>query len=155
MSIQIVNRDAFYIVGYMVETCLETAVTDIAMIEKQYDDNKAVLLAMQNSNGHYGLMWYTQNHRYCYLLGVDVEHQIPERESLHCRLVPAARYAVMEVERDQSVFAAWSEFFEKNLPSAGWKPDYNHGMFFEYYPDDGSGSCQLWTPVLPQADNGA
>jgi predicted transcriptional regulator YdeE len=149
MSIIISDRDAFAILGVMVETNLATAGQDITLLEKHYTELAPRIKAHRDAQGHYGLMWYTQDHRYCYLLGVSVDQTVSESEPLLCRQIPAARYAVMNVSGDESVFAAWGEFFEKILPSEGWAPDYEHGQFFEYYPDDGSFYCQLWTPVKP------
>lgn len=153
MSIQIKDREPFYLLGVMVETSLATAGQDISALEKVYIESEPELITHAITPWHYGLMWYTHDHRYCYLLGVAVEQMLGERNPLLCRHIPAARYAVLEVERDQSLFTAWGDFFDKVLPSAGWAPDYNHRMFFEYYPEDGGGSCQLWTPVLPQVEN--
>jgi predicted transcriptional regulator YdeE len=149
LSIKVMDRDAFYIIGIMVETSLATAVRDISILEQQYEEYAPLSMALRSSQGHYGLMWYTQNHNYCYLLGVSVKKLLPESDNLLCRYIPAARYAVMNVAADQSVFTAWGDLFEKILPAVGWAPDYEHGMFFEYYPDDGAECCQLWTPVKP------
>ena len=43
---------------------------------------------------------------------------------------------------------AWTVFFFEAIPQAGYAPNYEHGFFFEYYPDGVHGSFELWTPVV-------
>ena len=149
MPIQLIDREAFTISGYFVETCLETSARDIAGVESEYEDNLPGLLGIRLGTGHYGLMWYTENHRYCYLLGVQTTDRPTGMDGLSVRGIPAASYAVLDVSNGQSVFTAWGQFFEVDLSAAGLKPDYEHGLFFEYYPEDPLAGCQLWTPVKP------
>ena len=40
----------------------------------------------------------------------------------------------------------WTESFY--IPEAGYAPDEAHGFYFEYYPDEVYGRCELWTPVV-------
>jgi AraC family transcriptional regulator len=46
-----------------------------------------------------------------------------------------------------SAVEAWTDYFDNALPEAGYAPDTDHGMYFEFYPGDNLSSCQLWTPV--------
>jgi predicted transcriptional regulator YdeE len=149
MPIQLIDREAFTISGYYIETSLETSVQDIARVEGQYEENLSRLNSLRQGKGHYGLMWYTENHRYCYLLGVQSSDRPTEVDDLSVRIIPSASYAVLEVPKGKSIFTAWGEFFEADLPAAGLKPDYEHGLFFEYYPEDPTAACQLWTPIKP------
>ncbi len=42
---------------------------------------------------------------------------------------------------------AWTEFFYKVIPDLGYQVDEQHGFYFEYFLNDISGECELWTPI--------
>jgi AraC family transcriptional regulator len=148
MDLMIEEREAFYIAGYVVETSLETCVDDISKVWKQFQREKGNLFStIREGEGYYGLMWYTTDHRYCYLLGVASHQPVAEENELCCRAIPAGRFARVEVPEDDSVLEAWREFFDVTLPENHLAPDYEHGMFFEYYPEEYSAACQLWSPI--------
>lgn len=148
MELIIEQREAFNIAGYVVETSLETCVADISRLWKQFQREKGRLFeTVREGTGFYGLMWYTTEHRYCYLLGVAASQPVPEVDELCCKAIPAARFARVEVPEEASVLEAWREFFDVTLPEHQLAPDYKHGMFFEYYPEEYSAACQLWSPI--------
>ncbi len=62
--------------------------------------------------------------------------------------IPAALYAVAPFGKDYDGVKAWTDFFFEAIPQAGYAPDYEHGFFFEYYPDGANGDYELWTPVV-------
>ena len=62
--------------------------------------------------------------------------------------IPAAHYAVAYFEKDYDGVEAWTDFFFEAIPKVGYAPDYEHGFFFEYYPDGANGNYELWTPVV-------
>lgn len=150
MKIKMIERSALTICGYVVETSLETCEQDLRALWEDFRDGKrkGQLQSLAGSRGGiYGLMWYTQNHRYCYLLGMETEVKETGLNSVCIKRVPEARYAVVSVPSNMSVVEAWTLFFEKVLPEAGYMPDSDHGLYFEYYPDEDSETCELWTPV--------
>jgi AraC family transcriptional regulator len=43
--------------------------------------------------GLYGLMWYTKNHKYCYLLGMETKATTIQLDEVSIKTLPPARYA--------------------------------------------------------------
>ncbi len=88
MNINIVERDTFFICGYLVETTSEQNEKDITALYNNFfgSGKEANLRKLKGcKNGYYGLSWYTKGHeRYCYLLGMEVngENITPESSSL-------------------------------------------------------------------------
>ncbi len=162
LNLKFEHRDGFHVCGYSVETCLDTCREDLSLLRRDFDAQKGVLFeALGFRDAVYGLMWYTQDHRYRYLIGVEAADAGKAPSGAQCVCIPAAEYAVATVPPSVSAFDAWTAFFEKALPAVGYTPDSNHGLYFEYYPCGmGSGAdvsaanmdhaCELWTPVIRQ-----
>lgn len=53
-------------------------------------------------------------------------------------LVPA-EFAVLHVPASLPAVDAWTQYYEKILPEAGYVPNKEHGIDFEYYPHGGGG----------------
>lgn len=150
MDLKIVNRNEITLCGDVVETSLDTCKKDLGELWDNYREGKSSILfrnTIEYSKGLYGLMWYTQNHRYCYLLGKETNPDRTDIDSARLKKVPAARYAIVSVPENMSITEAWTVFFEKILPEAGYMPDSDHGLYFEYYEDESNKTCELWTPV--------
>jgi predicted transcriptional regulator YdeE len=143
------DRDTFYISGYFVETCLDTCDSDVTRLWSEFQKEKEILYTNFGiKDGFYGLMWYTENHRYCYLLGIETNKLSTAMNGVSCMCIPKSHYAITEVPNNMSIVEAWTEYFEKTLPDAGYIPNAEHGMYFEYYPTFDASGCQLWTPIL-------
>jgi AraC family transcriptional regulator len=142
LDIRFAKRDAFTVTGYAIETDLAASAKDIGSL---WDKNKDNLLSIPTSDSClYGVMWYTKNHRYYYLLGIHGEN-ITMNEAAQVK-IPAARFAVASVPGDMPAVEAWTIFFEKDLPALKTVPDAEHGRYFEFYGQDEA--CELWTPVI-------
>jgi AraC family transcriptional regulator len=61
--------------------------------------------------------------------------------------IPSAKYIVAEIPAGTNIVDAWTEFFYKVIPDLGYEVDERHGYYFEYYCNDLSGDCELWTPI--------
>jgi predicted transcriptional regulator YdeE len=153
MQIRFIEKDDFQICGYSVETSLAESSQDVAALYKDYfNSGKAMAIdnaAKNKATEYYGLMWYLEGHeRYRYLLGKETLNRslIPAEAEL--KELSAALYAVASFEKDYDGVKAWTDFFFEAIPQAGYAPDYEHGFFFEYYPDGVNGSYELWTPVV-------
>jgi predicted transcriptional regulator YdeE len=150
MQMRIVDRNAITLCGLTVETSLETCENDLGDLWSDFKErglDNILNTVPECKNGIYGLMWYTEHHRYCYLLGVETEAEPTEPGSPTVKRIPPARYAVVGVPDGMSLIEAWTEFFEETLPKAGYAPDSEHGFYFEYYRSIDSSSCELWAPV--------
>ncbi|SET30516.1 AraC family transcriptional regulator [Natronincola peptidivorans] len=148
---EIINRDELMICGYVVETSVDNCSTELGRLWDDYRNNKSDELLEAKyrcKEGLYGLMWYTENHRYCYLLGREIKStgvELPKSKAI--KKIPPARYAVYTVPNNMSVFDAWTVFFEEEIPKEGYEPNAEIGLYFEYYTDKDSNSCQLWAPI--------
>lgn len=147
------ERAEFELCGYFVETGSEDNDKNInALFHDYFHQGKAKMIeqiAKNNGAEHYGLVWYTQNHeKYCYLLGKEVV--APEKIPLGAQLmrIPKTRYAFEAFEAEVDIIRAWSDFFYKDIPESGYEPNYEHGLWFEYYPDGIYGKYELWSPVV-------
>ncbi len=144
LKIRFENREHFKVYGYAAETSLDTNDQDLTRLWQHKND----LLSLQNdSPSLYGVMWYTEQHRFFYLLGFPVTEYLQFLEGMVFAEIPAARFAVAAVPEGMSAVTAWTEFFEKELPAHKFTPDTEHGKYFEYYTPNGS--LELWTPVKP------
>jgi predicted transcriptional regulator YdeE len=150
MKLKLINRNGFTICGNTVETSFETCEKDVGELWSNFRKGKSNIVfknSIEYNKGLYGLMWYTRNHRYCYLLGKEADTNIEHMDVAGVKRVPAARYAVVKVPENMSIMEAWTVFFEKILPEADYIPDSDHGLYFEYYENEDNGTCELWTPV--------
>lgn len=150
MDIRIIDRGEITIGGIVTETSVETCTKDLNELWKTFKERNLSGL-FRNVPGYkkglYGLMWYTQAHRYCYLLGMETNKAEPGLDNVSIKTLPPARYAVVSVPDDMTVLEAWGEFFEKDLPVAGLLPVLENGLYFEFYPDEDGKTCELWTPI--------
>ena len=144
MQIRFENKEGFSVCGYAVETHLSSCDKDVGQLWEKYEDT---LLDLPESKGClYGVMWYTEHHRYFYLLGIKSgERPISDMTEV---MIPAAYFAIATVPENTNTIEAWTECFEKNLPRLGYIPDAEHGKYFEFY--DANKARELWTPVHKQ-----
>ncbi len=153
MMLELVTRPAFHICGYATETTLEGNDGDIAALYRDFFETgkEHTLLRLPGcQNGYYGLEWYTEGHQsFFYLLGKAVDETADTPAGAVIKHIPAARYAVAEMPAGRNLVEAWTEFFYTGIPGAGYAPNAEHGFYFEYYPEDVHGRCELWTPVIP------
>lgn len=151
MKTRIVERDAFSICGYAVETSLENNNHDISKLYEKFQNEKydSILKQLPGCEiGYYGLEWYTEGHKsFFYLLGKSVgKTAVPPKEAI-IKHIPAAKYIVAEIQAETNIVDAWAEFFYKVIPDLGYEVDEQYGYYFEYYQNGISGDCDLWTPI--------
>lgn len=147
MDFHLIQRDSFSICGYCVETSLKTCGPDLAKLWKEYGRKKEQLFSkFGRRDDFYGLMWKTGGQRYCYLIGIDVPAGSEMPEETIRKDIPPAKYAVASVPAARSAVEAWTEYYNRALPEAGYEPNAVHGFDFEYYREDSS-FYELWTPV--------
>ncbi len=148
MDIRFVNREAFVVAGYAVETNHTSNDKDLGELWHTY---RTHLLADPESRSClYGVLWYTENHGYYYLLGIEQRNNKLTDEQTMSVEIPAAQFAVAVVPGGMTAGEAWTEYFEIELPALGVRPDAAHGRYFEFYNQDGV--CELWTPVTAGED---
>jgi predicted transcriptional regulator YdeE len=153
MQLRITNGASFQICGYSIETSLEESGTDVEALYNDYFNSEKSLLidsvAKNKSAEIYGLMWYLDGHeRYRYLVGKETANLSVIPAGAELKELPASLYAVASFGKDYDGVKAWTDFFFEAIPQAGYAPDYEHGFFFEYYPDGANGDYELWTPVV-------
>ena len=141
MKIQFLTQADFFVHGYAVETVLSSCEKDVGQL---WEKHKEDLLAIPAGKSClYGVMWYTEDHKYYYLLGIKSE--TPPQSDMITVMIPAADFAVATVPSHMSSVEAWTQYFEKELPALLYVPDAEHGKYFELYDEDEN--CELWTPV--------
>lgn len=143
MDIRFEHRNKFIVYGYSVETELSSCDTDIGQLSEKYEDT--LLNIPEGKSCLYGVMWYTEGHKYYYLMGIEgSDKTILDDGSTHID-IPSAYFAVATVPHNLTIIEAWTDYFEKELPALGYIPDAEHGIYFEFHNSDGI--CELWTPV--------
>jgi len=149
---KLVERETFYICGYAVETTAEQNNNDISSLYGNFFETgkEAALLRLQGSKrGYYGLSWYTKDHeKYCYLLGIEVGRVNEPPENALLKVVSRTTYAVADYPHEKDIMKAWNEFFYTDIPKAGYAPNEQHNLYFEYYPESVHGDYELWVPVV-------
>jgi predicted transcriptional regulator YdeE len=152
MEINLVEKEAFFICGYSVETTLVQNDKDVSAL---YDDffrngKEAILMNLNGSKkGYYGLSWYTQGHeRYCYLLGMEIGQENTAPENAVLKNIPKTTYAMARFPHGEDILKAWNEFFYNEIPKTGFKVNEGHNLYFEYYPGSVYGEFELWVPVV-------
>jgi len=150
MPFKFVERDDFYIGGCSVETTLVNSSKDIALLFQSCENKNFALKEAE----HYGLMWYTQGHeRYRYLVGKETPYSSSIPIGLELKHIPKALFAVASYPHGYDNTKAWTDFFFTDIPTMGYTPNYEHGYFFEYYPNGAEGDFELWTPVEKVKEN--
>lgn len=151
MKTRIAERGSFSICGYAVETNLENNDPDISKLYDKFQKEgyDSILKQIpQCEEGYYGLEWYTEGHKsFFYLLGRAVGETAAAPVEAEIKTIPAAKYIVAEIPAGTNIVDAWTEFFYKLIPELGYEVDDQHGYYFEYYRNDLSGDCELWTPI--------
>jgi len=158
MKIHFEKRDSFRVSGFAVETSLDSAVVDVAYLWEKYE--KKLLDLANGESPLYGLMWYTENHNYFYLLGIeDNDNSITDifnninninsnnensKNEIVSVDIPSACFGIATIPEEMDVIEAWTQYFEVELPKLAYLPDDEHGKYFESYFD---GVCEFWTPV--------
>lgn len=100
-------------------------------------------------SGYYGLEWYSEGHKsFFYLLGKEVDADTEAPSGALAKYIPATQYAAVRLPAGTELVKAWTEFFYTAIPGAGYAPDENNGFYFEFYPENVAGACELWTPVI-------
>lgn len=146
MKIRIENTDGFTVHGYAVETLLNSAEKDVGELWEKY---KSYLLSVPESQSClYGVMWYTENHRYFYLLGIKSEQ--PPKSDMVTIPIPAADYSIAAVPDNMNEIEAWTQYFDTELPRLGYLPDAELNIYYEFY--NSNEKCELWTPVNKQSN---
>jgi len=142
MKIRFENRDKFSVCGYVKETDLENAPREVGQLWDKYENELRKI--PDSKSCLYGVMWYTDetHQRYCYLLGIETDKI---QGDMVCVEIPAGYFAVATEPEEMTENEAWTEFFFKEIPSRGFMPDEQHGIYFEFYNE--KGDCELWTPV--------
>ena len=145
MKIQLKKREAFKVYGYVTETNAENNDRDIGLLWSQYE---SVLRKIPESRGQlYGVIWYTdESHkRYCYFLGFESSREYNDYDFIE---IPSGNFAVAKVSKKMTEMEAWTEFFYNAIPANNLVPDEKHGLYFEFYNENGN--CELWAPVIPK-----
>jgi|GEM_PF-892420 len=154
-SMRLVDRGTFGVCGWAVDTTLEDNDRAISAL---YDDffgsgKETRLRDLDGSQpGYVGLCWYTQGHdRYSYLLGVQADPNGEPPAGAIVKTLGPATWAVASYPTGKNIIDAWTEFFYTDIPQAGYAPNEEYNLYFEYYPGDVHGNYQLWVPVVPAA----
>ncbi len=149
---KLINKETFCVCGYAVETTLAQNDQDLAGLFKDFfsTNKESILLRLHGSKkGYYGLTWYTQTHeKYCYLLGIEVGVGNEPPENALLKSVPETVYAVSGYPQDRDIIDAWNEFFYTDIPKAGYAPNEQHNLYFEFYPESVHSNYELWVPVV-------
>lgn len=150
LDLRLCSRNTFLIAGNSMETSLETCRMDLEKLWRDYDSAKKKLYDLFGAReDFYGFMWKTEvsKNSYFYLIGIEVAkaENLPEKAEI--KRIPSAEYAVVLVQSSLSAVEAWTEFYNKVLPEAGYIPAAGHDFDFEYYPHGAGKDYELWTPV--------
>ena len=121
MKTRIVEREAFYICGYAVETNLEENDNDISKLYARFENNRYDSILKQLplfGKGYYGLEWYTEGHEsFFYLFGREIGEMTVAPKGSEIKYIPSAKYLVAEILAGTNLVDAWTEFFYKVIPS--------------------------------------
>ena len=148
---KLVERDTLHICGYAEETDAKHNGDDLSALYKDFFDNKVSnLMSLPGSKkGYYGLMWYTHGHeKYCYLLGTQVRGDCQPPANSTLKTIPKTTYAVACYPHDKDIIEAWTEFFYTDIPNAGYAPNEQLNLYFEFFPESVEGDYELWVPVV-------
>lgn len=150
MIFRLLNRSAFSICGYSMETSLETCGMDLRKLWKDYGSTSQKLYNVFGvREDFYGLMWKTKTSKssYIYLIGIEVAETKKPPEKAEIKQIPPAKYAVASVPASLSAVDAWNEFYNNVLTESEYTPAVGHVFDYEYYPHGDGNDYELWTPV--------
>jgi len=155
MKIRFEKRNSFKVLGFAVETNLDSAIEDVGYLWENYE--KKLLDLANGESPLYGIMWYTEDHNYFYLLGIeDNDNFISDiidninvsdensKNEVFSVDIPSACFGVATIPEEMDGIEAWTQYFEVELPKLSYLPVDEHGKYFESYFD---GVCEFWTPV--------
>lgn len=149
---KLIKREAFSICGYAVETNAQQNTDDLSALYKNFSSTgkKTILRKLQGSKkGFYGLMWYTQeHHKYCYLLGIEVNEKCKPPANSVLKAIPKTTYAVSCYADSKDTIEAWNELFFTVILSEGYIPNDPFNLYFEFHPENIDGNYELWVPVV-------
>ncbi|MDR3090760.1 MAG: GyrI-like domain-containing protein [Clostridiales bacterium] len=112
MEIRFENKADFIVRGYAVETILSSSEKDVGQL---WEKHKEDLLAIPESKSSlYGVMWYTENHKYFYLLGIKNEK--PPKSDMTAVTIQAANFAIATVP------GKYFEFYNAEGACELWTP---------------------------------
>ena len=152
MYFELCSRGAFSICGYCTETSLETCGLDLHGLWSLFRHRKKELFdSFGAREDFYGLMWTTAKDRYCYLIGIEADDKKSLPAGTILKHIPPAEYAVARIPSAVDAVKAWTDYYYKTLPEAGYIPNSGHGFDFEYYPHGGEKDYELWTPAAKKA----
>jgi predicted transcriptional regulator YdeE len=147
MEVKIVQREEFIIGGLSVETTPENNDKDIEVLFSYFCNRKMQLLnnITKNTKEYYGVIWYTKLHeRYKYLVGQKINSITNDFD---VKILPEGQYACSKFSANYDPIKAWTDFYYKGIPEAGYKPIEKNDISFEYYPNGLNGEYELWTLV--------
>jgi len=137
---ELIERETFYICGYVVETDAIQNDNDISNLYSNFfsERKNVVLQSLPGSKkGYYGLSWYSQGHeKYCYLLGIEFSEKVNPPQGAVTKTLEKALFAKASYPKDKNIIEAWNEFYYRDIPSTGYAPNEPYNLYFEYYPDD-------------------
>ena len=142
MDIRFENKEAFTVCGYLIETSDVSYEADTRLLRDKYEDKLRTFT--KNDTEIYGVTWYCNIEDVTYyLLGIEKLHQASIGED--SVEIPAATFAVATIPAEMSVYDAWIELFEKELPSVGYSYTEFTEKCFELYRN---GVLEIWVPVV-------
>ncbi len=145
MKLRFEKRNKFKVFGYSTETNLENSNDDL---EELWSEHENELQNISEGNSRlYGVMCYTdESHKnYSYLLGIELP--LSKSKNIDYIEIPSSCFAVASVPKEMTAIEAWTEFFYKDIPENGYVVNEKHGIYFEFFDEDGN--FELWTPVKP------
>lgn len=151
MDFKLIKRGPFSVCGYSVETCLKTCGPDLHKLWNDFEVKKKELFDIYGKRENfYGLMWKTakESDHYYYLIGIEINKAAKIPEGAELKQIPSEEYAVASVPPSVSAVDAWTDYYYKTLPKAGYEPNAGSGIDFEYYPLGGNKRYEIWTPVV-------
>lgn len=91
----VLKIEKFNIIGYAVETVLSSNDNDVGLLWGKYKNS---LLSLPESKSClYGVLWYTKNHNYYYLLGIHIGNEDTKLSNTTVVEIPAAYFAIATV----------------------------------------------------------
>jgi predicted transcriptional regulator YdeE len=153
LKIEIVKRDAFQVCGYAVPTTLreygrEGNRAELINNYRTHDPSGELSKLSDTPDELFALAWYASPGKVIeYLLGYAVPDGTVAPEGALVKHVAPATYAVGSFDAGTDIVRIWTEFYYEAGSTAGFQPDLQHDVWFEYYPEGLNGRYQLWIAV--------